>query len=287
MVFCRIKSCEVKCIQPIILDMRQRPWPIVILAILHIFAPIANIFFSGILSGFGLVESFTKAFEPQLLLANWYTWLLPICAGLSIYACKKWSFYVYVFCMLALFGFNIKSFDFGQGYISYIYIILLFGVNLVVVTYFLVPAVRNLYFNRRMRWWENHTRYTANFKCHWQADESEKTVEGLVSNLSLSGLFLKSEKNPDNDGSISVTFEHKEIETKLMGKAILHDKLKEKGFGMQFIHNAESLKAVKEIIADLETEGLRATNLKGLYEDSLTYWLRTLFKSGKGLIPKN
>ncbi len=267
--------------------MRKRPWPIVILAIIHIFAPIFNILFSGLFNGFGVIESFSQALHFQNLAANLHVFLLPVLAGLSIYACKKWSFYTYVLCKAGLLFFNFQSISTDQTRYGYINIAFLFALNILVVGYFLVPAVRNLYFSRRARWWENHTRYIAGFNCEWSKAESKKSVTGVVENISIGGLFLNSANvEVKSDDLISINFKCDKLSFKFLGKPIIHQKTASKGFGIQFFHSKDSLKNIKKLVAHLEEKGLRSTNLPNTYEDSFSYWLKKVLTSGRGLLPE-
>ena len=83
--------------------MRRKPWAIVILALIHFFAPIGNIFFNALVTGRDIATYFSTAMTWQYLSYNWVILLAPIVAGYAIYACKKWSFYLYFVAITGLF----------------------------------------------------------------------------------------------------------------------------------------------------------------------------------------
>lgn len=265
--------------------MKKRPWPIVILAFLHILTPLLNILISGLSSGFGVVETFSKAFSSELLITNWYVLALPVSAGISIYICKRWSLYTYAISMSALLILNFMNFSYEPTMITYFFILSLFAVNTLAVTYFLIPAVRNVYLHKRLRWWENHVRYIADLSCEWKNDKKDKRSLGLITNISRSGLFLSSKSIPENDSIIRLLFEFNHQKLELSGKVILHDRMKEKGFGVHFLPTRQNKETSMMITAKYHQEGKQTTQLAELYEDSLSYWVRTVIKTGKGIVP--
>ena len=264
--------------------MRKKPWPIIILGFLHITAPLFNIFLGGMRRGFSFSETLQKAFDFEVLWYNSFSLVLPFIAGLAILACKKWSFFVYLASMLSLFLLNISTLLNNQVEIGALSFLTLFFGNLLVVTYFLIPAVRKIYFNRQLRWWENQTRYHADYSCECFTSDESKSSSAHVKNISVDGLYLLSEKKLVSKLNLKIKIKFDEEQTEVRGEAILHN-VQSGGFGFKIDHTNESRKTFKNIIAKLESEGKRATNLPNIQEDTLTYWVSTLLKTGKGLIP--
>lgn len=266
--------------------MRRRPWALVILAILHFIAPVGNVVLNAVIQKKNIMEYLVFAMSPEYLSRNWMIVVAPIVAGIAIYSCKKWSFYVYIIAISALFFFSYTGYLSKNGSIGLLPVILVYLVNILVVTYFLIPAVRSIYFDRRMRWWEIQARYKTNFKCKWRDLDGESLQPGTVANFSENGLFLKSDIHPEDNRKIHIEIPfNNDLKFTFEGEAIIHNRADAIGFGVKFEHNKESRKNAKALVIDLEEKGLRITASDIRPEDSFSYWVRTLVTTGKGLVP--
>jgi len=268
--------------------MRQRPWTLVILAALHFLAPIGNIIFNAVISNRNIMNYFIFAMSPEYLSNNWILLIAPVIAGYAIYTCKRWSFYVYLVAITALFLVSYLGYASKSEAIGLFPLILVYLVNIVVVSYFLIPAIRNIYFDRRMRWWEVQARYKCNFKCTWSSLDGSQKVQGLIGNISENGLFLKSDELPEDNQCVIIDLPFNYgMDVQFSGAVILHDRVDAVGFGIKFNHSPETYNVVRKIVLDLEKKGMRISVMAGRTEDSFSYWLRTFLTTGKGLFPKN
>ena len=86
--------------------MRRRPWALVILAGLHFLAPIGNIILNAVIQKTNVMEYFVFAMSPGYLMRNWVIIVAPVVAGIAIYACQRWSFFVYFLAISGLFYFS-------------------------------------------------------------------------------------------------------------------------------------------------------------------------------------
>lgn len=267
--------------------MRKRPWALVILAVLHFIAPIGNIIFNALLMGRNVWNYLGFALSPEYLAQNWVIIIAPIIAGYAIYACKKWSFFVYLAAITALFVFSYIGYMSKSEIIGIGPVILVYLINVLVVTYFLIPAVRNIYFDPRMRWWEAQPRYSCDFKCQWSGVDVDGGISGRIGNISVNGLFLKSDNLPKDTQKIKISVPfNMGSEVTLIGDTIIHDKVDAVGFGVQFEHTKDTKSTIKSVVADLERKGMRISRLDGRPEDTFTFWVRTLVTTGRGLVPR-
>ncbi len=266
--------------------MRRRPWPLIILAVLHLIAPIGNIIFNAYLLDRSIPSYFVYALSPEYLVTNWVIIVAPIVAGFSIYSCKRWSFFVYLVSITALFVFSYEGYHSKSHLIGLLPVILVYFTNILVVSYFLIPTVRNIYFDRRMRWWEIQARYKSDFKCNWSSHSSTQSHNGIVSNISINGLFLKSDELPKDKDILSIKVHFGAQVMGFKGEAIIHNRVDALGFGLKFNHDKESKKQAQTIVDFLESKGHRITQLDARPEDSFSFWLRTLLTTGKGFFPK-
>lgn len=139
--------------------MQRRPWPIKILFLCHLFAPLFNIFNSARMSGVGWLPyvQYKLNYSPTWELIA-LTALLPL-AGLVILACKRWSYFAYIGIMTLVFAYNLYKWQLNPQLFQLPALIGFFMINFFVVGYFLIPGVRSVYFNPRLRWWEAAPRY--------------------------------------------------------------------------------------------------------------------------------
>ncbi len=268
--------------------MRRRPWSLVILAVVHLLAPFGNIAINAMLANRSLSDYFAMAMTPAYLEKNWIMFVSLWVAALSIYACKRWSFYVYLLSITVLFIFSYFGFLSKDGAIGFLPLFLVYLVNISVVVYFLVPAVRNIYFDRRMRWWEIKPRYQCDYKVKWRFQDNPVEHEGDVGNISENGMFLRSEIYPKDEQVVEIDLDFENGEpVPLEGRVVFHRTADKIGFGVEFNHTRESRKKVQQIVQSLDSQGRQINTLEIRPEDSLSYWVRTLITTGKGLFPNS
>ena len=264
--------------------MNRRPWPIVLLAFFHLLAPIVNIALNAMYSHKSVLSHFAIALSWPYLVTNWGTILIPVLCAWAIYSCKRWSFYLYFALLGVLFYLNYQGYMSKSDSFSLVPLFIVYTINLLVVTYFLVPAVRNIYFNPRLRWWEQNSRYSSNFSCTFEING--KKYPGHISNLSLGGLFIKTDDYPADYAYLLTTFEEDNNTYSFRGRAILHYHQEKVGFGVEFIHTPQSFVQAKKICSHLETQGNLIERDSKNQEDSLWGWAKKAFTSGKGFFPE-
>lgn len=267
--------------------MRKRPWTLIVLAVLHVFAPFGNIIFNALITGQSVEFYMRRSLSLDYLQANWVIVLAPIIAGVAIYACKKWSFYVYLLSIVALFIASYQGYLSKAGSLGLAPVIFVYLINILVVVYFLIPAVRNIYFDKRMRWWEVKPRYKCDYTAQWKFEDDEVVHAGHINNFSVNGLFLKSDIIPRDEDLIEITVPFDGgVKAHLTGRVVFHSRAKSIGFGVQFEHDKESKKITAAVSQDLERQGMRIDRLEVRPEDSFCYLVRTLVTTGKGFVPK-
>lgn len=265
--------------------MRQRPWALVVLSVLHFAAPVGNIALNALVMKRDVLGYFAVAMSSEYLMKNWFIFVCPLIAGYAIYACKKWSFFVYLFAITILFSFSYTAYMSKASYIGIIPVLMIYFINIAVVGYFLLPAVREVYFNPRLRWWESLPRYRCDFEVLWNNEGESQATEGKVGNFSMNGLFLKSSKFPEDGAGILVQLKLENGQLiPFTGQAIHHGQQDAVGFGVKFSHSKESQAEAKKIVDVLDGKGYKLRRLT--YEDSFSYWIKNLLTTGRGIIPR-
>lgn len=262
--------------------MKQRPWPIILLAWFHFLAPIGNFFFSSYIHNVDIGLYFKAHFEAANIGQTVLFFGLPILAAISIYLCKKWSFWAYfgiMFCMITFSFMNWRT----NPSLPILWLVFLVITNVVLVGYFLIPAVRAVYFDPRLRWWETKPRYNVDYVADVKI--GNQTVQGKIMNLSEGGVFVQTKESPEDGSKVSVQFQDADKKYDLSGTAIHHAKIKEMGIGIQFDHTPETSAQMKNLTKKLASEGKLVIQRRPGPEDSFSYWFKGAITSGEGLVP--
>lgn len=263
--------------------MKRRPWILVILAVLHFLSPLGNFYLNATWARIPFFEYISHFLQPQNLSRQWPHLVLPIVAGLAIYACKKWSFFVYLLSMLGLLIVTYFGYIERASSLSVFSIVIVFSLNIFIVTYFLVPAVRRVYFDPRLRWWESMPRYsceiTANIK------DKDKDYIGKVANFSEGGLFFQPNYLPADNAPIIISFNYENVPYDFNGTVIHHGQKNLVGFGVKFVHSLRQKQNAGTLARILADQGKLIKSRTSQDEDFI-HWLKKALKTGKGFLPE-
>lgn len=264
-------------------SMKQKPWILILLALLHAMAPIGTMIVNAYWAQRDVIEQFRLFFMPHNFSHEWPHLVLPLVAAYAIWTCRKWSFYLYILCIAGLCYISYIGYESGNSSINPTRLFMLYTFNLLIVGYFLVPAVRRVYFDPRMRWWESSPRYF--LKTEVKFTSGGEPQMGHVDNISETGILIKSDSLPTDKDIVKIQFQFDNHEYNLEGRVVHHLHLKEMGFGVQFIVNLSTRKKLKTLINALDEKGLIDPHRLPSQEDSFSSWVRALL-SGKGVLPQ-
>lgn len=265
--------------------MNRRPWPIILLAIFHVVAPLGNFYFSAYHPNITYLTYFFALFDAPNIWDSICFLLFPILSGAAIYLCKRWSIWVYVFLMSAILVQSIVNLKPENGTILLIPPPILIFLNILVVMYFLVPTVRQIYFDPRLRWWESKPRYNVFYDA--EIRYSNLTTSGAVKNISETGMFaMIKDSYPEDGTTLEIHFKDGERHYVVAGTAIHHMRQPKIGIGIKFSHTPESRKILRSLTDKLDAEGKRIAYRGGVTEeDSLLAWIKSLKKNPRNLFP--
>jgi len=266
--------------------MVRRPWPIVILAILHWLSPLPNLAFSSHLYD----VSFQEAFLTSLNQDNWFrlfkAYLLLPLAGVAIYSFKKWSYAAFMVLMALSFYGNYGHWQRAPDAFTLPILVGSYAMNILLVSYFLlVPSVRAPYHNPLLRWWERKPRYRIKIK--GQALKGRHKIECTVRDFSEGGALIQSQRALRIKDSLQLSFRISGLKILLKGKVIHKGRPKKGFYGIQFIEVSTSQKKTLHLMAQtLKRKGTRVGNQpKGDWND-FVQWSHRLATTGQGLIPE-
>lgn len=258
--------------------MKTRPWPIIILAIIQILMPLFSLLMNAWIMGVTLPQYY-KAFMH--VKTGWEIFeffaLYPI-AGVAVFLMKKWSYPVFI-CVMS---WNIASniiiwFRDYQNSLSPWIIIGITMVNLFFVTYYLLPTVRKIYFDRTLRWWETKPRFLLQIAAHFDS-ESQKGASCEVRDLSVGGAFIESDAqlNINDTVTMQLPIFGKEIPVK---GVVVHKGAgsARSGYGVQFTDTKDSHHKIKSLIRTLDALGFELRWEKEPIYRSFSSWSKQIF----------
>lgn len=272
--------------------MEYKPWPLLILAFFHFIEPILKISFYSVYFQINPLDVIAIEYQAGSTRHVFeYFFLFPI-AGIAIFAIKKWSFPVFIGVEVWAFISNIPYLNElyqANQLLLLCYFIFFIILNVTVVSYLLIPAVRIAYLDPRIRWWEAKPRYSISIE-----GKVDNHPIGTIKNISESGVFLATQKDLAIDSEIDLQFTFtmpldppNEFEINLKA-SVLHKFTidKHEGYGISYINlNSGNTHLIHSMIKALETSNVKRRPPRRNIID-LINWVTTFVKTGKGLFPK-
>lgn len=261
--------------------MKKKPWSLIILALLHVLSPVGNLILNALRSGRTLSQQWY--YWTEILPQPWpFIYLvLPVLAGVFIYLCRRWAYWAYIACIATIFLANLYGYSTNMNVTTLVVLLGVLLVDVVVVAYFLVPSVQQIYFDPRKRWWEAAPRY------HFDTDGIVNGGRAFLKNLSQGGLFMTSNLEFNESDKVDIYWNYKGQEMTISGIVVYKSAgPAAPGYGVRFNHTVESQKQVKLVVEQLHSAGLIVAERLPGPEDSFASWVKRLFKSGEGLFPK-
>lgn len=277
--------------------MQQRPWPLVVLAVFQLLTPLFNILFNAwFLHVSPQIVTLWLFQRPTLEIFEALA-LMPI-AGISIYLMKRWSYIVFFIALIWSTLGNLRYWDYAINTLPHLSLIMMMALNLGLVTYFLLPAVRITYFNPKVRWWESKPRYPLQLPIKISKQTPSGTPEhgphypwqfqGTVQNISESGIFLQYKEGLALNETIRIGFDILGQWFEVSG-VVVHQRRVNTGdlcYGIQFLHNSETARRFGGLAKALKFLGFQSPATAQSRLRLFTDWLKRLLTTGKGLLPE-
>lgn len=248
--------------------MRQRPWFIILLGVLHIAAPIGNMMVNAYWANIHPIRYLTLYVQTHNLMTNLPGLFLPIGAGLCILICRKWSFITYFCVMSILCAFDFRAYQERMLEMNGRMLLTILFLNVATMLTVLHPKVSRIYLNPKLRWWESKPRYNCDMPV--ELESSFGTVKGLAKNFSETGILFDSAKSLPNEEIVHLTIGAGEAALKVEGQVVRHHPAGHNEFGIKFKHNKQSLKHARDIIHQLQILDPKPRENKTSFIDSFT-----------------
>lgn len=265
--------------------MKRKPWPLIVLALLHFIAPLGNIIANSILANVSITTFVKALFHPDELVRTLIFLGIPILGGILIYICKKWSYYLYLILLVVPFAYSYMSWRTEPTIELGIYLIAFYLINLLVVGYFVLPQVRQVYFDPRLRWWETKPRFKAEFETTFTWVDQQG--RGEIKNLSEGGLFIETDMKLNTRGRIDIDFKYKNQSYTLKGEVVYSKNANGRyGYGVRLLTTEQDAETVKRLIKNMSEQGLIIMGRVPTQEDTFSYWIKRLLTQRKGWVPE-
>lgn len=222
--------------------------------------------------------------HPTRLVHTIIFWGVPVISGWLIYACKKWSYWVYMCLMAVPFIYSYMSWSETQNSLPLSTLIGFYALNSAVVIYFLLPSVRRVYFDAKLRWWETKPRFGTSYQAPLTIGEDN--FEGQIRNISEGGIFWESKDTIPLNTELTIEFVGSYEKFKLKGQALYRRDIDPAGYGIKFNLDPVNEDRILLLIARLKDEGAVLVSRVPGPEDSFTAWLRSLIRSRSAWVPQ-
>lgn len=260
--------------------MKRKPWILIVLALVHIFAPVGSFLFNAVSGGRSLAEQWhywTQVLPPYFLI---FYVALPMLAGIFIFVCKRWSYFAYLVCIIIIMASNVFSFYSHRSWTTFFLLLFVLLIDILLVAYFIVPSVKKLYLDPRMRWWESKPRYKYAQTGHIE----NKPI--TITNISEGGLLFSSDLDFPVGNDLEIIWQDAGKEFKAIGEVVYKIKAAEPpANGFKFKETDFDKREILQLTRKLHSEDQIIKDRLPGPEDGFSAWLKNLVTSGKGIIP--
>lgn len=210
--------------------------------------------------------------------------VMPL-AGYAIYAIKPWSYPLFLAIVGWEFYANYQTYREFTAYFSMPLFIFSYTLSIGLVSYFLVPAVRRYYFNRRLRWWESKPRYATDIRAELELEGN--TIECTIKDISRGGAFIEIKSQMIQNTEVKLEFnrdKHHFILTSRVVHRLHHDDDTVAGYGLEFELDRRTKRELKRLLKTFPKELIKDRYAK-LTWSGFKKWGKTLIREGKGWLP--
>lgn len=262
--------------------MQTRPWPLIILAFFHFVTPLVSTVINCYFLKVGPIELLAIIWSQGLREIIEFG-ILPIVAGVAIYKTKKWSYPVFIACILWISISNYFAWKQSSQVFPLWLLVALYVLDIGLVSYFLLPQVRITYFDSRVRWWENHPRYWMQACAKLQL--MERIAEAEIDNISVGGAYILTKDSFEIGDCIRIQFKVLANEYDVNGE-VVHKGRGSGGYGVRFVHTPETLETMERLTCAMEVLKVpRRPDYTGFFQGFME-WFKRLLTTGHGIVPE-
>lgn len=265
--------------------MKKKPWSIIVLSVLHWISPIGNILVNAYQTQVSVPEFVSALFIPGNEIHFFVLVLLPLISGFCIFHCRKWSYAVYICLMIIPFIYSFMTLKGNYELYDVTFRLLVYFVNVLIVGYFMMPNIRNIYFNPRIRWWQTDPRFETDFLAEIFLQD-EKIGSGQIKNISVGGFFIAMTEALELEKNVNIRFSSEEQKFDIVGRPVFHRTFAPAGYGFKMEIGESKKSGVRELVKKLKAKGALVQGRAPSPEDSFKSWLSKAWRSRSAWIPE-
>jgi hypothetical protein len=239
--------------------MHKRPLLLKLYSLLLLLDPIIRLFFISLESEFPLSQVIMKSIDlgPMDLFNYWL--LFPLC-GIFILSVKTYAYVGFLSLQLYSLYFHLSYEPYAWPYLSptpSMTAIAILFINLMFFIYLLLPAPRQLFFDKRLRWWESAARFFVNTVCNIKLNGKE--LEGKLEDISQSGALISTTQDIPINDDVEITFNLLKRDLTIKGRVVRSiendENLNKYGVSFHLFSFPEKVK-MKLLVFDIARSGL-------------------------------
>lgn len=242
--------------------MKSKPLLFQLLCILFLIEPIIKIVYLRFSTEFSLGLILNNILQRDAFLEIFAFWLAFPLAGLCLIKLRKWTYFIF----LALLVYNtyvLLSYErYTWPYNSeapFLYNYFLIFLSVLIMAFFLLPVIREPFFNARIRWWESRQRFHVLIPAKMRREGAQE-IEIEITNISYSGALIKDTPELKLNEEVIIGWNFMGHELELPSTITrTHQGVGWKGYGVQFRPRGLKEKiALHMFIYAIEKEHLRS-----------------------------
>jgi hypothetical protein len=216
--------------------MKQKPLIYILISIFCVIEPLVKLFYFRITTDFKFDVIFSNVFARTGFFEIFDFWLVFPLTGLTLLKIRKWTYFAFMSFLIYII-YSILTYEkYTWPYYSespFLYHYVLVGLCCVGFIYFLFPEVRQPFFDRTIRWWENKRRFHVNIPCEVKLGSAVYAT--TIMNLSQTGAFLKGTPELQDLKAADLTFTYGDLKLLLPMTLISHHNYNNvPGIGVKF-----------------------------------------------------
>jgi hypothetical protein len=216
--------------------MKTKPLIFSIISLLCFIEPLIKVLYFKVITHFDFVVIITNLMTRDSFRDVFDFWMVYPIAGVLLLKLRKWSYFGFM-SLLAYIVYNILTYEkYTWPYNSespFMYHYVVVCLSLMVFIVFLLPGVREPFFDRRVRWWEPKARYAVSISCRLKNDALIFPSE--IINISTTGAFLRESAYFKEGERLSLEFDFLGNQISLPVEVINRHNIKGmNGYGVKF-----------------------------------------------------
>lgn len=241
--------------------MKNRPLIFNILCVIMLLEPLLKIITFKLSTGFAWDVVFNNIMQLEGAKNFFEFWLLFPLGAVALIKIRKWSYALFIAVQLYSLITILLYRSYTWPYLSktpLLSTIIVLGLNISLIIYFLLPDIRRPFFDKKERWWEPKTRFKCQIAAVVNFGEAHPIYNCTIHNISQTGLFLSGPAELMQKNLITIDFKLLDENFSLQAEIISRHKTDEiDGHGVKFKYRGiRDYLAVRKVVTHFELSAM-------------------------------